>query len=189
MNPGVVAIAALGLLALVGAPGLADSRDAEVPEPDGYRADNYRAPVPRTLRGARVVTTAEAAVLWKEGRAAFVDVLPRPERPRNLPPGTIWRDAPRFDVPGSVWLPDTGYGKLAEVTERYFADGLARASGGDRARPIVFYCREDCWMSWNAAKRALAMGYLDVVWYPDGTDGWGAAGMPLAPARPEPRLD
>jgi len=41
-------------------------------------------------------------------------------------------------------------------------------------------------MSWNAAKRALALGYKNVAWYPDGTDGWEAAGLPLHEAKPEP---
>ena len=30
----------------------------DVAEPDDYRMDNYRAPVPATLAGARVLTTA-----------------------------------------------------------------------------------------------------------------------------------
>lgn len=185
MTPRFAAIAAIGLLALLGAAGIDD--DFDVPEPDGYRTEDYRAPVPAGLRGARVVTTGEAEALWRAHDAVFVDVLPHAPRPHNLPAGTIWRDAPRLDVPGSIWLPDTGYGELAAVTERYFADALARVTGGNRARPIVFYCLKDCWMSWNAAKRALAMGYLDVIWYPDGTDGWQAAGLPLAEIRPEPR--
>jgi rhodanese-related sulfurtransferase len=34
-------------------------------------------------------------------------------------------------------------------------------------------------MSWNAAKRALALGYRKVLWYPEGTDGWSRRGLPL----------
>ena len=34
-------------------------------------------------------------------------------------------------------------------------------------------------MSWNAAKRALALGYRRVLWYPEGTDGWARQGLPL----------
>lgn len=157
------------------------------PEPGDYRLDDYRAPVPDTLRGARVVTTAEAEAIFKRGDATFVDVLPRPPRPANLPAGTIWRDKPRLDIPGSIWLPDTGYGALAPPMQAYFRDGLSKASGENRARPVVIYCLRDCWMSWNAAKRAVAMGYGNVIWYPDGTDGWAKAGLPLAPANPEPR--
>ena len=44
-------------------------------------------------------------------------------------------------------------------------------------------------MSWNAAKRALELGYSDVAWYPEGTDGWLIAGLPLQDATPEPRPD
>ena len=114
-------------------------------------------------------------------------MLPRPPRPRNLPEGTLWRDKPRANIPGSVWLPDTGYGELAASMADYFASGLQKATGGDRARMVVIYCLANCWMSWNAAKRAGALGYSNVAWYPEGTDGWLAAGLPLQDATPEPR--
>jgi len=160
-----------------------------VAEPDGYRTDNYRTPVPATLAGARVLTTEQAEAIWRAKTGAFIDVLPRPPKPKNLPEGTIWRDKPRRDIPGSIWLPDTGYGVLAAATEDYLKRGLARASGGDPSRLVVFYCLADCWMSWNAAKRALSYGYADVAWYPEGTDGWEFADLPVADAQPEPRVD
>jgi PQQ-dependent catabolism-associated CXXCW motif protein len=160
---------------------------SSVSEPEIYRTENYRSPVPSTLSGARVLTTAETEAIWRAKSGAFVDVLPRPPRPKNLPEGTVWRDQPRQDIPGSIWLPDTGYGKLAPATEDYFKRGLERASAGDRYRLLVFYCLADCWMSWNAAKRALSYGYVNVAWYPEGTDGWVAADLPLADAQPEPR--
>ena len=37
------------------------ARAQPVAEPEGYRAEPYRAPTPPTLAGARVVTTAEAS--------------------------------------------------------------------------------------------------------------------------------
>ena len=160
-----------------------------VPEPDGYRTDNYRAPVPATLAGARVLTTAEAEAIWRAGTGVFIDVLPRAPKPPNLPAGTVWRDKPRFNIPGSVWLPDTGYGKLAEATEDYLRRGLDRASGGNKAALLVIYCQEDCWMSWNAAKRALSYGYSNVAWYPEGTEGWERANLPVVESQPEPRAD
>jgi len=163
--------------------GAAASGQNAPPEPSGYRMQDYRAPTAATLAGARVVTTAQAEELWKSG-AAFVDVLPHAPRPANLPPGTIWREKARMNIPGSTWLPDTGYGALAEVTETYFRRGLEQATGGDRDRPLVIYCLADCWMSWNAAKRALTMGYRNVAWYPEGTDGWAAAGLPLKESVP-----
>ena len=58
-----------------------------------------------------------------QGTGVFIDVLPRAPKPQNLPAGTVWRDKPRLNIPGSVWLPDTGYGKLAEATEDYLRRG------------------------------------------------------------------
>jgi PQQ-dependent catabolism-associated CXXCW motif protein len=157
------------------------------PEPEGYRTDNYRAPVPATLAGARVLATGEAEAIWRAGAGVFIDVLPHAPKPQNLPAGTIWREKPRLNIPGSIWLPDTGYGALAAATEDYLRHGLARASGGNRATLLVIYCLADCWMSWNAAKRALSYGYRNVAWYPEGTDGWQRADLPVAESQPEPR--
>jgi PQQ-dependent catabolism-associated CXXCW motif protein len=42
----------------------------------------------------------------------------------------------------------------------------------------------DCWMSWNAARRAVALGYSAVNWYPLGADGWANSGLPLAENTP-----
>jgi PQQ-dependent catabolism-associated CXXCW motif protein len=84
-------------------------------------------------------------------------------------------------------LPDTGYGALAAATEDYLREGLARATGGDKAKLVVIYCQTDCWMSWNAAKRALSYGYSSVAWYPDGTDGWQRANLPVEESQPVPR--
>jgi PQQ-dependent catabolism-associated CXXCW motif protein len=158
------------------------------PEPAEYRTKDYRAPTPVGLAGARVISTVEAEQLWQPKSAVFIDVLPRAPRPADLPPGTIWRDKPRLNIPGSIWLPDTGYGALPRVTEDYLRRNLERATGGDRAKPLVIYCLRDCWMSWNAAKRVLSMGYTNVAWYPDGTDGWTEMLLPVTEAQPEPAV-
>jgi PQQ-dependent catabolism-associated CXXCW motif protein len=83
-------------------------------------------------------------------------------------------------------LPNVGYGRLEPPVLAYFKDNLERLSGGDKAKPIVFYCIVDCWMSWNAIKRAAASGYSNLYWYPEGTDGWQEAGFPLSVCEPEP---
>jgi PQQ-dependent catabolism-associated CXXCW motif protein len=183
---GVGAAAAALLLALTAfACGGAHGGEG-VPEPPGYRTQDYRAPTPATLAGARVVTTDDAESLWRDKVAIFVDVLPRAPRPPNLPPGTIWRDRPRSNIPGSIWLPDTGYGEIAPSTENYLRGNLERVTGSDRTKLLLIYCLRDCWMSWNAAKRVLAMGYVNVAWYPEGTDGWEDALLPVADSQPVP---
>ena len=178
-------LAAALAAAMTAAPVLAQQQEPF--EPEGYRTDNYRAPVPATLEGARVLTTEQAEAIWRAKSGAFIDVLPRAPKPKNLPAGTVWREAPRKNIPGSIWLPDTGYGTLPPVMDDYFQRGLARASHGDKAALLVIYCLADCWMSWNAAKRAHAYGYSNIAWYPDGTDGWDRAKLPTEEAQPEPR--
>lgn len=178
-----------GLIGLAAA--WAGARAETVPEPDGYRMDKYRAPAPATLAGATVLDVAAARALW-EARgeahgAVFIDVLPRPPKPADLPPETVWLPPPHSDIPGSIWLPDVGYGAIAPVTEAYLRDNIAAATGGDASRMLVFYCLPDCWHSWNAAKRALSLGYTHVAWFPGGTAAWEHAGLPLEVREPQPR--
>lgn len=165
----------------------ADAADATLPpEPTAFKSSDYRSPVPATLTGARVVTSAEAKSLHDSRSAVFVDVYPRPPKPPNLPAGTVWRDPKHASIAGAHWLPNVGYGVLAPPAAGYLATRLEALSGGDKAKPLVFFCLKDCWMSWNVGKRALALGYTNVVWYPDGTDGWQALGLPLAEVEPVP---
>jgi len=39
----------------------------------------------------------------------------------------------------------------------------------------------ECWESYNAALRALRLGYREVYWYRGGVASWQAAGLPLYP--------
>jgi PQQ-dependent catabolism-associated CXXCW motif protein len=161
---------------------LATAADADAPlfSADGYRIDAFRAPVPDTADGATTLTTAQLQSLLKQPGVVLLDVLPAPVKPKNRPANLLWLPPDRYDIPGSHWLPNVGYGALSSELERYFKENLAKLTGGDKARPIVIYCLADCWMSWNAARRAgTEYGYTRVYWYPDGTTGWEAAGMSL----------
>jgi PQQ-dependent catabolism-associated CXXCW motif protein len=160
--------------------------DDGIAEEPGYRLDDYRTPTPETVAGGRAIDTAEAGALWRRGEAVWIDVLPAPRRPPTLAPSAIWKPLPRHNIPGSAWLPDVGRGGLTPEVERYFRDNLARLTGGDRSMALVFYCLADCWMGWNATKRAAALGYINLYWYRDGTDGWERAHLPTAVAHPVP---
>jgi quinoprotein dehydrogenase-associated probable ABC transporter substrate-binding protein/PQQ-dependent catabolism-associated CXXCW motif protein len=174
-----------GRLIGVWAEAAAEPAGEVVPEPAGYRMDRYRAPTPATLQGATVLDTAALRRLIAEDDPLLVDVLPRPRKPAGRPEGQLWIEPRREDIPGSVWLPNTGYGELPPETARWFAAELRRLTGGDRARPLVFYCDRHCWMSWNAARRAVTeLGYTAVHWYPDGVQGWQEAGQRVAEAVP-----
>jgi PQQ-dependent catabolism-associated CXXCW motif protein len=157
---------------------------AQPPEPEGYRMDDYRAPSPATVAGGVMLDTNAAHQLWESGAAVWIDVLPAPRRPENLPPSALWMPLPHRDIPGSLWLPDIGRGALSPDVEGYFRDHLATATKLRKDAAVVFYCLADCWMSWNAAKRAASWGYTQIYWYRDGTDGWDAAKLPMQNAEP-----
>lgn len=155
-------------------------------EPKTYRVKAYRAQTPNTLQGASVVSTDGAMALWKSNKIIFIDVLPRPPKPKQLAEGTIWRPTSHENIPNSVWLANVGFGVLNAELDSYFRNNLAALTHGDKAAPILIYCLADCWMSWNAAKRAVAFGYRSVYWYPEGTDGWSASGGRLERSEPVP---
>lgn len=173
--------AAAALLICFALPALAEG----VAEPAAYRGEPYRAPVPETVLGQHGIGAEEARALHGQG-VPFVDVMPRQGKPEGLPEGTIWREKPHMSIPGAVWLPNVGYEALAAPDEAYFRAGLEQVSGGDRAAPLVLFCRTDCWMSWNAAKRAISMGYSGIKWFPGGTEAWQALGEELQEAKPAP---
>ena len=171
----VVAGVAAGMVAFQGA-----AASGVVAEPDDYRMGDYRAPVPATLQGATVVD-AEALRALIEGGAdvALIDVLPRDRRPDDFPADRLWRPPTRHHLPNSVWLPNVGYGRLSAAYQRYFMDNLEKLTNHRAGKMLVFYCDADCWMSWNAAKRALALGFRKVHWFPGGVDEWKRMGYEL----------
>ncbi|UEM02276.1 PQQ-dependent catabolism-associated CXXCW motif protein [Skermanella rosea] len=172
--------------ALVAAAMLSPPVAAADPKAADFRMSDYRAPTPDSVPGAATVGTGRVQEMAKSGEAVLIDVYPAPPRPATLPADAVWMPKARRTVPGAVWLPNVGYGALADDMDRHFRDSLERLTGGDPGRPIVFFCEPDCWMSWNAALRAVGYGYGAVHYYPEGAGGWALAGLPLEPVQPEP---
>ena len=158
--------------------------DPAVPVPDGYRQDDYRAPVPDTVPGAAVLHLLAMKDAVARGDAVLVDVLPAPRRPEAMRPGRPWLPVPHQTLPGALWWPEVGRGALPAEFEARFEQRLREVTSGDAQRLVVFFCLNDCWMSWNAARRAAALG-VRAGWYPEGTDGWIAAGLPTVVAAPD----
>lgn len=149
---------------------------------DGYRISLYRSPTPKQAGGATVIGTEELQSLLNQPRKpVLIDVYRR-----QWLEGRFIEDEPHANLPGSHWLANTGDGELSAQWMDYFTEHLRRFSDGHLDQPTVFYCRADCWLSWNAVKRATALGYSEVYWYRDGLDAWLAAGLPVSPAQPEP---
>lgn len=141
-------------------------------QPDGYRLALYDDEVPAGLDGAITVDALKVKQLLESQSAIAIDVIPQQRRPAGLSKNQLWFPVEHKGLPGALWLPDTGYGVLSETTENYFKHHLRNRTGGNNKHPLIFYCRSDCWMSWNAAKRALGYGYSNVYWFADGIDGW-----------------
>lgn len=157
--------------------------DPGVPVLDGFRTDDYRAPVPDTVPGATVFQTPEMQDLVARQAAVLIDVLPAPRRPESMRPGIPWLPLRHQSLPGSLWWPDIGRGAIPPAMEAWMRQHLDSVTSGRPDQLVVFFCLRDCWMSWNAAKRAAAMGYR-AGWYPEGVDGWRAAGLPLQDIEP-----
>ncbi|HMA16135.1 MAG: quinoprotein dehydrogenase-associated putative ABC transporter substrate-binding protein [Bacteroidota bacterium] len=147
-----------------------------VPEPAGYRTENYRAAVPAGLTGARTVDVDGLQALIAKDDVLLVDVMPTQPKPANRPADAIWREPERDTIKGAVWLANLGYGRLSEAEDRAFKEELLRRAGS-LDRPVVVFCEPDCWMSWNAAKRALGYGFRNIIWFPGGAAAWRDAGL------------
>jgi PQQ-dependent catabolism-associated CXXCW motif protein len=152
--------------------------------PGGYRIAHYRAPVPSAPDGVGRIAPAAVAQLRPDIDAILIDVLPAEGGHREA--DGRWRIArDRPSIPGAHWFPEAGRGELPSGIGPWFERGIARLTGGRKARMIVTFCLADCWMSWNAARRLRALGYTNVWWLAEGTDGWRDLGLSLTPAMPE----
>lgn len=156
--------------------------DIEMYSIDGYRLLRYRSPTPATSEDAVTLSTAQLKQLLDSASPpALLDVQPLPWHN-----GFFVQKEARQHIPGSRWIPNVGLGELTTDQEQYFRDQLAISSNGNRDHPLVIYCRADCWMSWNAVKRASRWGFRQLYWYREGTDGWRDVGLKMNTATPVP---
>lgn len=152
----------------------------------GMRISRYRAPTPDSVAGGTRIEIDELDRLVKEEDAILVDVMVA-EGAGPDPKTGVWHlFKPRKSLPGAHWLANVGKGTLAPALEHYFKTNLDALTGGNKDRPIIIFCMADCWMSWNAVRRAAAWGYSNIYWYPDGTDGWRDWDRTFVTAVPRP---
>jgi PQQ-dependent catabolism-associated CXXCW motif protein len=150
------------------------------PEPEGYWTGPMNGAVPATLRGATVLKTDELTALLKSEKVVLIDASNAPLRPEKLAPNAPWMPTPHPIIPDSLWIAGSGMGEITPAVDTLYRAHLAQATEDNLDMPIVVYCHERCWLSYNAAKRALSYGYRNVYWYPDGIEGWRAAGLPTS---------
>lgn len=147
------------------------------PEPAGFWTGDIHAPTPSALQGGQVVHAADLPALFKRG-AVLVDASDLPHRPENLSPDSVWLPVPHKAIPNAVWIPGSGAGEISTDVDAFYRSELSRLTRRRLDAPVIAYCHEKCWLSWNAAKRAMSYGYRHVYWFPEGIEGWTAEGRP-----------
>lgn len=151
----------------------------------GFRTAHIRSPVSRAPDGTARIAVPAAADIWRSREAIFIDVLPAEGGVADPKTGR-WRLAePHSSIPDAFWFPGAGAGEPPMTVTLWFARGVASLTRGQKGKMIVVFCKADCWLSWNAARRLASSGYSNVWWLAEGVDGWREAGMPLAPVRPQ----
>ncbi len=176
--------------AQVGAEPGPSSAASDLFDAQGYRAQRYRAPVDRLPEPARRIALDEALRLAPGKDALFLDVLPVESGWRDPQTGVWLLSVPHATIPHAHWHPETG----RSAPDRALWDALradVRRWRRDHPRaPVVLFCRADCWMSWNAARRLAREGIAHVTWLEEGIEGWRGAGRQLdvvAPVTVAPR--
>lgn len=154
-----------------------EDRDWGVEASATLRRPPYSAPTPTRIPGGSVLTTVSLNRMIKSGeRPALIDVA---------------SGEGHVSIAGASWIPGAGHGThFLDPLQALLKERLAKLSNGDMSRPLVFFCvNSQCWLSYNAALRAVAMGFSRVYWYRGGVEAWRKAGLPLARVASEIALD
>lgn len=164
----------------------AEAADPAPPEPADVWTGPMQGPVPATIAGGTVIGVDEIEALVAQEGAILVDVAPWPHKPENVA-ASAWSPPPHRSLPGAVWLPDVGNGDASLTVQAWFRARLKALTGHDPGKPLIFFCHPSCWASWNAAKRAIQLGYGRVHWFPDGVEGWQDSGRGTEVIQPQKR--
>ena len=149
----------------------ADDSGARVMPSAALRLSDYSAPTPLAIPGAQVIDTPALRERIAAGSPQLLfDAI-----------GGEGHDS----IPGAIWLPGAGGGSdFGDAVQQQLAKTLALVTAGDPGRPLVFFCvNRNCWLSYNAALRAVRLGYREVYWYRGGLQAWRAAGGSLEPPK------
>lgn len=146
--------------------------DYGLPPIGAIRTAPYEGPTPLKINGASTIVTGQLRDMMVSAHPPLViDVLGGNQT---------------MTLPTAVLLPGAGVGAtLTDAVQQRFAQHLVRLTGGDMDRAIVLFClSKTCWLSHNAALRAVRLGYRHVLWYRGGRAAWTAAHLPLVPVQP-----
>jgi PQQ-dependent catabolism-associated CXXCW motif protein len=124
------------------------------------------APTPNSIPGGQVITTVGVQALESGQYGPFVilDIL-----------------GGQQGLPQAIRAtPASQGGNFQDQMQQQFGQFLQQVTQGKKDMPIVLYCLStECWMSYNAALRAINLGYQNVLWYRGGIEAWQANGGQL----------
>ena len=150
----------------------------------GYRTARYRTPIAVDPRPAPRLALVAARDLQPGRDALFIDVMPVEGGTRDTQTG-IWQlSEDHLTIAGAQWHPETGRSPVDGTLWAGLITSIADARRQSPGMPVVVFCRADCWMSWNAAKRLADQGVGNVWWLAEGTDGWNDRGGRLVAGVP-----
>lgn len=142
-----------------------ERQDFGVRPPRGLHQGESHGPTPNLLPGGQVITTKGLVPLLQQGLPVqLIDVL-----------------GAETTLPRAVAAPwaATG-GDFDDQVQQQLAQYLEGVTQGNAEAPLVFFCAgPQCWLSYNAALRAVHLGYRNVLWYRGGLEAWQRAGQRL----------
>ncbi len=146
-----------------------ERQDFGIPAADQLHTGALHGPTPSSIPGGQLITTKGLLALLQGRQTPYFlfDVLGGPETlPGAMP---------------AAWLAQAG--SFNDPISQQFGQMLRQSTQGRTDIPLIFYCLStQCWMSYNAALRAIKLGHTNVLWYRGGIEAWKSAGLPIQPA-------
>ncbi|KAA5605169.1 hypothetical protein F1188_12895 [Roseospira marina] len=145
-----------------------ETQNLGVPPTQSLHTGPMHGPTPSSIPGGQVITTLGLVQLVQGQQVPYLlfDVLGANET-----------------LPGAIpAVPASQPGQFGDGVSQQMDRFLRQATRGNIQTPLIFYCASrECWMSYNAALRAINLGYSNVLWYRGGLEAWKQAGGPTVP--------
>ena len=141
--------------------------------PQSQLQTSMHGPTPTSIPGGQVITTDRLLAQIQQGQQSGLLIF------HVLGQGDM--------IPGAQYAtPASQAGTFSDQTQQEFGNYLGQVTQGRKDRPMVFYClNTQCWMSYNAALRAINMGYRNVFWYRGGIEAWQRAQQIASSMQPQ----
>jgi PQQ-dependent catabolism-associated CXXCW motif protein len=126
---------------------------------------------PLSIPGGQMITTANLVRLINDSAQRHLPVLLL----------DALSGAGHETLPNAVRLPFAGSGgNFNDKVQQALWSQLSTLTGNQADTPMVFFCQGAvCWESYNAALRAIYMGFHRVYWYRGGLTAWREANLPM----------